>query len=122
MYQISDQIQNRAKTSLCYQEFDGLAEKYMGIVKNANISRQVPYHAFVVYRNTPLSSGLASPMGILKMYAYVDLSMTQLNQSTLHQQKDMGDLNLHTSHKQNPGALNLHLEQKDTCDGVPHSQ
>ena len=53
-----------------YPQSNGLAEKYVGIIKNlfhkAKEEGQSPYTALMVYRNTPLNGTLQSPMQILQ--------------------------------------------------------
>ena len=53
-----------------YPQSNGLAEKYVGIIKNlfhkAKEEGQSPYIALMVYRNTPLNGTLQSPMQILQ--------------------------------------------------------
>ena len=53
-----------------YPQSNGLAEKFVGIIKNlfhkAKEEGQSPYTALMVYRNTPLNGTLQSPMQILQ--------------------------------------------------------
>ena len=53
-----------------YPQNNGLAEKFVGIIKNlfhkAKEEGQSPYTALMVYRNTPLNGTLQSPMQILQ--------------------------------------------------------
>ena len=53
-----------------YPQSNGLAEKFVGIVKNlfhkAKEGSQSPYTALMVYRNTPLNGTLQPPMQILQ--------------------------------------------------------
>ena len=53
-----------------YPQSNGLAEKFVGIIKNlfhkAKEEGQSPYTALMVYRNTPLNWTLQSPMQILQ--------------------------------------------------------
>ena len=53
-----------------YPQINGLAEKYVGIIKNlfhkTKEEAQSPYTALMVYRNTPLNGTLQSPMQILQ--------------------------------------------------------
>ena len=53
-----------------YSQSNGLAEKFMGIVKNlfykAKEEGQFPYRALIMYRNTPLCGSLPSPMQTYK--------------------------------------------------------
>ena len=61
---------NHLTSSPHYLQGNGLAEKYVGIVKNlfhkAQEEGQSPYTALMVYRNTPLNGTLQSPMQILQ--------------------------------------------------------
>ena len=54
-----------------YPQSNGLAEKFVGSVKNlfykAKEEGQSPYRALMMYRNTPLCGGLQSPMQILQV-------------------------------------------------------
>ena len=60
---------NHITSSPHYPQSNGLAEKYVQIVKNLFYKAQEEgkdlYHSLMVYRNTPLSSNLQSPMQIL---------------------------------------------------------
>ena len=89
---------NHAISSLHYHKYNRLAENYMGtikdVLKKATDSGQDLHCALVIYRSPILSNGLPLPKGILSKCVYVDLPMSQLRQSTLHQQRDMDDLNL----------------------------
>ena len=63
-----------------YPHSSGLAEKFVGIVKNlfykAKEEGQSPYRALMVYRNTPLCGNLQSPMQILQgRQAHTDLPL-----------------------------------------------
>ena len=53
-----------------YPQSNGLAEKFVGIIKNlfhkAKEEGQTPYTALMVYRSTPLNGSLQSPMQILQ--------------------------------------------------------
>ena len=83
--------------------------KYVGIMKDilkkAKNFRKDPCGALLIYKKHTPQQWLPSPMEILNKYAYIDLPVRLLRQSTLHQQRDMGDLNLHTGIKQNPDGL-----------------
>ena len=61
---------NHLTKSPHYPLSNGLAEKFVGIVKNlfhkAKEEGQSPYTALMVYRNTPLNGTLQSPMQILQ--------------------------------------------------------
>ena len=61
---------NHLTSSPHYLQSNGLAEKYVGIIKNlfhkAKEEGQSPYTALMVYRNTPLNGTLQSPMQILQ--------------------------------------------------------
>ena len=64
-----------------YPQSNGLAEKYVGIIKNvfhkAKEEGQSPYTALMVYRNTPLNGTLQSPMQILQgRQAHTDLPLS----------------------------------------------
>ena len=60
---------NHITSSLHYQQSNGLAEEYVQIVKNlfhkVKAEGQDLHKCLMVYRNTPLSSQLQSPMQIL---------------------------------------------------------
>ena len=64
---------NHITSSPHYLHLNGLAEKYVQIVKNlfhkAKEEGQDPHKRLMVYRNTPLSSQLQSPMQILSSRA-----------------------------------------------------
>ena len=64
---------NHITSSPHYLKSNGLAEKYVQIVKNllhkAKEEGQDPHKCLMVYRNTPLSSHLQSPMQILSSRA-----------------------------------------------------
>ena len=61
---------NHIANSSHYLQLNGLAEKYVQIVKNlfykAQEERVDLYKSLMIYRNTPLSSQLQSPMQILQ--------------------------------------------------------
>ena len=71
---------NHITSSPHYPQSNGLAEKYVGIIKNlfhkAKEEGQFPYTALMVYRNTPLNRSLQSPMQILQgRQAHTDLPL-----------------------------------------------
>ena len=60
---------NHLTSSPHYPQSNGLAEKFVGIIKNLfhkGKEGQSPYTALMVYRNTPLNGTLQSPMQILQ--------------------------------------------------------
>ena len=61
---------NQMTSSPYYPQSNGLAEKFVGIIKNlfckAKEEGQSPYTALMVYRNTPLNGSLQSSMQILQ--------------------------------------------------------
>ena len=61
---------NHLTSSPHYLQSNGLAEKYVGIIKNLfhkeKEEGQSPYTALMVYRNTPLNGTLQSLMQILQ--------------------------------------------------------
>ena len=61
---------NHLTSSPHYPQSNGLAEKFVGIVKNlfhkAKEEGQTPYTALMLYRNTPLNGTFQSPMQILQ--------------------------------------------------------
>ena len=64
-----------------YPQSNGLAEKFVGIIKNlfhkAKEEGQSPYTALMVYRNTPLNGTLQSLMQILQgRQAHTDLLLS----------------------------------------------
>ena len=74
---------NHITSSPHYLQSNGLAEKYVQIVKNLFYKAQEEgkdlYHSLMVYRNTPLSSNLQSPMQILaSRSARSDLPMSNV--------------------------------------------
>ena len=71
---------NHITSSPHYPQSNGLAEKFVGIIKNifhkAKEEGQSPYRALMVYRNTPLNGNLQSPMQILQgRQAHTDLPL-----------------------------------------------
>ena len=71
---------NHITSSPHYPKSNGLAEKFVGIIKNlfhkAKEEGQSPYTALMVYRNTPLNGSLQSPMQILQgRQAHTDLPL-----------------------------------------------
>ena len=72
---------NHLTSSPHYLQSNGLAEKYVGIIKNlfhkAKEEGQSPYTAIMVYRNTPLNGTLQSLMQILQgRQAHTDLPLS----------------------------------------------
>ena len=61
---------NHITSSPHYPQSNGLAEKFVGIIKNlfhkAKEEGQSTYTALIVYRNTTLNGTLQSPMQILQ--------------------------------------------------------
>ena len=72
---------NHLTSSPHYPQSNGLAEKFIGIIKNmfhkAKEEGQFPYTALMVYRNTPLNGTLQSLMQILQgTQAHTDLPLS----------------------------------------------
>ena len=72
---------NHLTSSPHYLQSNGLAEKFVGIIKNlfhkAKEEGQSPYTALMVYRNTTLNGTLQSPMQILQgRQAHTDLPLS----------------------------------------------
>ena len=69
---MKDYSANHIKSSPHYPQSNGLAEKYVQIVKNIFYKAQEEgtdlYKSLMIYRNTPLSSHLQSPMQILQSW------------------------------------------------------
>ena len=67
---MTDYSVNRITSSPHYPQLNGLAEKYVQIVKNLFCKAQEEetdlYKSLMIYRNTPLSNRLQSPMQILQ--------------------------------------------------------
>ena len=67
---MTDYSVNHTTSSLHYPQSNGLAEKYAQIVKNLFYKAQEEgtdlYKGLMIYRNTPLSNRLQSPMQILQ--------------------------------------------------------
>ena len=61
---------NHTTSCLHYPQSNGLAEKFVGIIKNlfhkAKEEGQSPYTALMVYQNTLLNGSLQAPMQILQ--------------------------------------------------------
>ena len=71
---------NHITSSPHYPQSNGLAEKFVGIIRNlfhkAKEEGQSPYTALMVYRNTPLNGTLQSPMQIFQgRQAHTDLPL-----------------------------------------------
>ena len=71
---------NHLTSSPHYPQSNGLAEKFVGTIKNlfhkAKEEGQYPYAALMVYRNTPLNGTLQPPMQILEgRQAHTDLPL-----------------------------------------------
>ena len=104
---------NHIKSSLHYPQLNGLAEKYVQIVKNlfykAKEEGQDLYKSLMVYRNTPLSSNLQLPMQILtNRSARSNLSMS----NDARKQKGLNCEHLRTKPKnEHVPSHNLHLNQ-----------
>ena len=72
---------NHITSSPHYSQSNGLAEKFVGIIKNLfhkiKEEGQSPYTALMVYRNTPLNGTLQSPMQCLQgRQAHTDLPLS----------------------------------------------
>ena len=104
---------NHITSSPLYPQSNGLAEKYMQIVKNlfykAKEEGKDLYQSLMVYRNTLLSSSLQSPMQILaSRSARSDLPMSNM----ARKQKGLDCEQLRTKHKNEQMPLHdLHLNQ-----------
>ena len=104
---------NHIKSSPHYPQSNGLAEKYVQIVKNlfykAKEEGKDLYKSLMVYCNTPLSSSLQSPMQILaSRSARSDLPMS----NAARKQKGLDCEQLRTKHKNEQMPLHdLHLDQ-----------
>ena len=97
---------NHLTSSPYYLQSNGLPEKFVGIIKNlfhkAKEEGQSPYTALMVYRNTPLTGTLQSPMQILQgRQAHTDLPL-------LHAAKVQMGIN----HAPQPTAEILHVKDK----------
>ena len=97
---------NHLTSSPHYPQSNGLAEKFVGIIKNlfhkAKEEGQSPYTALMVYRNTPLNGTLQSPMQILQgRQAHTDLPL-------LHAAKVQRSIN----HAPQPTAEILRVKDK----------
>ena len=100
---------NHLTSSPHYPQSNGLAEKFVGIIKNlfhkAKEEGQSPYTALMVYRNTALNGTLQSPMQILQgRQACTDLPL-------LHAAKVQMGIN----HASQPTAEILHVKDKLLC-------
>ena len=104
---------NHITSSPYYPQSNGLAEKYVQIVKNLFYKAQEEgkdlYHSLKVYHNTPLSSNLQSPMQILtSRSARSDLPMS----NAARKQKGLDCKQLRTKYKNEQLPLHdLHLDQ-----------
>ena len=97
---------NDMTSSPHYPQSNGLAEKFVGIIKNlfhkAKEEGQSPYTALMVYRSTPLNGSFQSPMQILQgRQAHTDLPMS-------HAAKVKMGIN----HISRPTAEILHVKDK----------
>ena len=67
---MTDYSMNHITSSPHYLQLNGLAEKYVWILKNLFYKTQEEgtdlYKSLMIYRNTPLSNKLQSPMQILQ--------------------------------------------------------
>ena len=104
---------NHITSSPHYPQSNGLAEKYVQIVKNLFYKAQEEgkdlYHSLMVYRNTPLSSNLQSPMQILaSRSARSDLPMS--NAARKQKGLDCEQLRAQYKNEQLP-SHDLHLDQ-----------
>ena len=104
---------NHITSSPHYPQSNGLAEKYVQIVKNlfykAKEEGKDLYQSLMVYRNTPLSSSLQSPMQILaSRSARSDLPMSNV----ARKQKGLDCEQLRIKHKnEQMPSHDLHLNQ-----------
>ena len=97
---------NHITSSPLYPQSNGLAEKFVGIIKNlfhkAKEGGLSPYTALMVYRSTPLNGTLQSPMQILQgRQACTDLPLS-------HAAKVKMGIN----HAPRPNAEILHAKDK----------
>ena len=97
---------NHITSSPHYPQSNGLAEKFVGIMKNlfykAKEEGQSPYRALMEYRNTPLYGSLPSPMQILQgRQAHTDLSLSHAAM-----------VKMGVNHATRPTAEILHLRDK----------
>ena len=97
---------NHLTSSPHYLQSSGLAEKYVGIIKNlfhkAKEEGQSPYTALMVYKNTPLNGTLQSPMQILQgRQAHTDLPLSHAAR-----------VQMGINHAPQPTAEILHIKDK----------
>ena len=87
-----------------YHEGNGLAEKYVDIIKNqlqkALDSKEDPYKSMLIYQTTPLNSQLPSPMEMLNKCTYTDLPISNLRRSMIC--NDHTNINLRNQRKSDP--------------------
>ena len=84
---MTDYSVNHITSSPHYPQSNGLAEKYVQIVKNLFYKAQEEgtdfYKSLMIYRNTPLSNKLQSPMQILQSQtARTQLPMSNVAMNT----------------------------------------
>ena len=110
---------NHITSSPHYQQSNGLAEKYIQIVKNYKAKEEGKdlYHSLMVYCNTPLSSSLQYPMQILaSRSARSDLPMSNV----ARKQKGLDCEQLRTKYKNE--QLPLHDLTLEPSGNVPGPQ
>ena len=87
-----------------YHEGNGLAEKYVDIIKNwlqkALDSKEDPYKSMFIYQTTPLNSQLPSPMELLNKHTYTDLPISNLRRSMIR--NDHTNINLRNQRNSDP--------------------
>ena len=104
---------NHITSSPHYPQLNGLAEKYMQIVKNlfykAKEESTNLYKSLMIYINTPLSHKLQSPMQILESWA----PRTQLPMSSVARiQQELGSEQLKVSNKhEHLSTYDFHMGQ-----------
>ena len=96
-----------------YPQMNGLAEKYVWIVKNLFYKAQEEgadlYKSLIIYRNTPVSSKLQSPMQILQSHtAWTQLPMS--NVARKQHRLDPEQLRVKSKNEQLP-THDLHIDQ-----------
>ena len=86
-----------------YHKDNGLAEKYVDIIKNqlqkALDSKEDPYKSMLIYQTTPLNSQLPSPMELLNKCTYTDLPISNLRSMICN---DHTNINLRNQRKSDP--------------------